>query len=137
VSTPLILSKPEDLNTPAKRGKCTVCIVGCGQVGVLHAVLFAEAGFMVICFDSDQAVVNSLMRGKAPFSVDEIRNKVKSQVRNKQITATNDIKEAISKSNIITVTIPAKIDSKKQVDYSTIESMYKKIGQNLSPHRQV
>jgi nucleotide sugar dehydrogenase len=132
VSTPLILSKPEDLNTPAKRGKYTVCIIGCGQVGILHAVLFAEAGFKVICFDSDQTVVNSLMKGKAPFSVDEIKDKMKTQVRDKQITATNDIKEAVSSSNIITVTIPAKIDSKKQVDYSTIESMFKKIGQNLA-----
>jgi nucleotide sugar dehydrogenase len=132
VSTPLILSKPEDFNTPAKRGKYTVCIIGCGQVGILHAVLFAEAGFKVICFDSDQTVVNSLMKGKAPFSVDEIKDKMKTQVRDKQITATNDIKEAVSSSNIITVTIPAKIDSKKQVDYSTIESMFKKIGQNLA-----
>ena len=132
MSTPLILSKPEDLNTSAKRGKYTVCIIGCGQVGILHAVLFAEAGFKVICFDSDQTVVNSLMKGKAPFSADEIKDKMKSQVRNKQITATNDIKEAVSSSNVITVTIPAKIDSKKQVDYSTIESMFKKIGQSLA-----
>jgi nucleotide sugar dehydrogenase len=132
VSTPLILSKPEDLNTHAKRGKYIVCIVGCGQVGVLHAVLFAEAGFKVICFDSDQTVVNSLMKGKAPFSIDEVKDKMKSQVRNKQITATNDIKEAVSSSNVITVTIPAKIDSKKQVDYLTLESMFKKIGQNLA-----
>ncbi len=132
MSTPLILSKPEDLNTPAKRGKYTVCIIGCGQVGILHAVLFAEAGFKVICFDSDQTVVNSLTKGKAPFSVDEIKDKMKSQVRNKQITATNDLKEAVSGSNVITVTIPAKIDSKKQADYSTIESMFKKIGQSLA-----
>jgi nucleotide sugar dehydrogenase len=132
VSTPLILSKPEDLNTPAKRGKYTVCIIGCGQVGILHAVLFAEAGFKVICFDSDQTVVNNLMKGKAPFSGDEIRNKMKSQVKNKKITATNDVKEAVSSSNVITATIPAKIDSKKQVDYSTIESMFKKIGQSLA-----
>ena len=132
MSTPLILSKPEDLNTPAKRGKYTIGIIGCGQVGILHTVLFAEAGFKVICFDSDQTVVSSLMKGKAPFSIDEIRDKMKTQVRNKQIRATNDIKEAVSGSNIIVVTIPAKIDSKKQVDYSTIESMFKKIGQNLA-----
>jgi nucleotide sugar dehydrogenase len=132
LSTPLILSKPEDLNTPAKRSKWTICIVGCGQVGVLHAVLFAEAGFKVVCFDSDQTVVNGLMKGKAPFSIDEIKDKLKSQVKNKQITAMCDIKEAVSKSNVIAVTIPVKIESKKKVDYSTIEGMYKKIGQNLA-----
>lgn len=132
MSTPLILLKPEDLNTPAKRGKYTVCIVGCGQVGILHTVLFAEAGFKVVCFDSDQTVVSNLIKGKAPFLVDEIRSKMKSEVRNKQITATNDIKEAVSSSNVIVVTIPVKIDSKKQVDYSTVESMFKKIGQSLA-----
>jgi UDP-N-acetyl-D-mannosaminuronic acid dehydrogenase len=132
LSTPLILLKPEDLNTPAKREKYTVCIVGCGQVGILHAALFAEAGFKVVCFDSDQTVVSSLIKGKTPFLGDEIRSQMKSQVRNKQITATNDIKGAISSSNVIVVTIPVKIDSKKQVDYSTVESMFKKIGQSLA-----
>ena len=131
MSTPLIIAKPEDLNTPEKRGKYTACIVGCGQVGIVHAVLFAEAGFKVICFDSDQTVVNNIAKGKVPFSGEEIETKLKNHVRAKRITATIDIKKAISESNIITLTIPAKIDSKKKVDHSTIESICKRIGPNL------
>jgi nucleotide sugar dehydrogenase len=131
MSTPLIHAKPEDLNTTEKRGKYTVCIIGCGQAGILHALLFAETGFKVICFDSDQTAINSIAKGKALFSGDEIQTKLKNHVRVKHIVATNDIKEAVTEGNIIIVTIPEKVDSKRKVDHSTIENMCKRIGPNL------
>jgi nucleotide sugar dehydrogenase len=131
MSTPIIHVKPEDLNTTEKRRQYTVCIIGCGQAGILHAMLFAEAGFKVICFDSDQTAINSIAKGKAPFSGDEIQTKLKNHVRVKHLIAANDIKEAVTQSNIIAITIPEKVDSKKKVDHSTIENMCKRIGPNL------
>lgn len=132
MSTPLIHAKLEDLDTKEKRGKYTVCMVGCGQVGVLHALQFADAGFKVICFDADQTVVNNLMKGKTLFLEDETQTRLKNHVKSKQIAATSDMKEAISKSSIILLNISPKIDSKKKIDYSSIENTCKKIGQSLA-----
>jgi nucleotide sugar dehydrogenase len=131
MSTPLIHAKPEDLNTTEKRGKYKVCIIGCGQAGILHAVLFAEAGFKVICFDSDQTAVNNIAKGRASYSGDQIQTGLKNHVRAKNMTATNDIKEAVAQSNLITVTIPEKVDSKKKADHSIIENMCKRMAPNL------
>jgi len=131
VSTPILNIKPEDIDNFEKRGKYTVCIVGCGHVGVLHAVLFAEAGFRVLCFDTDQTVVNNVAKGKAPFSGNDIENRMRRHVKTGHLTATNDIKTAISHSDVVAITVPVRIDSRKKVDYSNIESTCKRIGPSL------
>lgn len=131
MSQPMIGVKPEDLNTPEKREKYMTCIVGCGHDGILHAVLFADLGFRVTCFDSDQTVLNNVNKGKTLSSGSEVEIKLKNHVRTGRIVTINDIKKAVSSSDIIALTIPAKIDSKGGVDYSSIASMCKKIGSNL------
>ncbi len=131
MSSPMMNTKPEDLNTVEKRGKYTVCVVGCGQVGIHHAALFAEAGFRVICFDADQTVVNNTVKGRTPFSRSETEGKIKEQARKGRLTATCDMKKAVSTSDIIAVTIPVKTDGRKKPDYSNVEGVCKRIGQSL------
>lgn len=131
MSLSILNAKYEDIDTPEKRGRYTVCIVGCGQVGVLHAALFAEAGFKVVCVDANQIVVNNISKGRASFSGTEIEGKLKNHTKTGRVTATNDIKTAVSKSDVIAVTVPARIDSKKKADYSSLESVCKRIGPNL------
>jgi nucleotide sugar dehydrogenase len=133
MSLPIMNVKPEDLDTPEKRGKYTVCILGCGQVGVHHAALFAEAGFKVVCFDADQIVVNNLAKGRPSFSGSETEGKIKEQVRKGRLTATNDIKKALSQSDIIVLTVPVRIDGRKKPDYSNVEAVCKRIGSGLRP----
>jgi nucleotide sugar dehydrogenase len=133
MSLPIMNAKREDLNTVEKCGKYTVCIVGCGQVGIHHAALFAEAGFKVVCFDADQIVVNNVARGRAPFSPSETEGKIKEQVRKGRLTATSDIKKAVSPSDIIIVTIPVRTDGRKKPDYTNVEAVCKRIGQSLRP----
>jgi nucleotide sugar dehydrogenase len=124
-------AKPEDLNTVEKCGKYTVCVIGCGQVGIHHAALFAEAGFKVVCFDADQIVVNNVARGRTPFSRSETEGKIREQVRKGRLTATSDIKKAVSPSDIILVTIPVRTDGRKKPDYANVEGACKRIGSNL------
>jgi len=131
MSTPLILTKPEDLNTPEKRAKYTVCIIGCGQIGIIHAVLLAEAGFRVICFDSDLTIVNKIAKGKARFLAGQTETKLKDKVKARCITASSDLKQTIVESAIIVVTIPPRIDSKRKIDHSNLENICKRIGANL------
>jgi UDP-N-acetyl-D-mannosaminuronic acid dehydrogenase len=131
MSQPFISLKPEDIDTASKRGKYTACIVGCGQDGILHAIMFADSGFKVICYDSDQTVTDNLAKGKAPSSDGEIESKLKNGVRAGRITAVDDLKKAISTSDIVAITIPPKVDSKKKVNYSDFENMCKRIGSSL------
>src|SRR4030066_215106 len=122
---------PEEIDTVAKRGKYTVSVIGCGEKGVLYAVAFAEAGFKVACADADQSLVRRLARGKTTFSEGEVEAKLKSFVRTGQLSATSEVKNSVSQSDIIIITIAAKIDDKKNPNYSEAENSCKQVGAAL------
>ena len=123
--------KPEEIDTIEKRTKYTVCIIGCGRIGILHAYLFAEAGFKVKCVDTDQTIVNSLAKGKAPFLAREVELNLKRHVKMGYLSATNNTRVAVSQSSFIVITIPVKINERKKVDYSAMENTCKQIGSGL------
>ena len=124
--------KPEEIDSKEKRGKYTVCVVGCEEKGVLYAAAFAEAGFKVICTDVDQTMVKSLSKGKMVASNREIEPKVKSLLRRGRLDVTSELQKAVSQSNIVVMTLTAKFDGKKQPDYSEVESACKQVGKALS-----
>jgi len=123
--------KTEEVDTIEKRGKYTVSVIGCGEKGVLYAVAFAEVGFKVICADADQSLVRRLAKGKTPFSEGEVESKLKSFARTGQLSATNELKDAILQSDIVIMTVEAKIDDKKNSDYSEAEGSCKQVGAAL------
>lgn len=131
MSTSILRVKPEDVESVEKRKKYTVGVVGCGRVGILHACLFAEAGFQVICVDSDQHMVNSIAKGRAPFFGREIQHVLKTHVKTGDFKATNDVKKAAAQSDIIVIATSARIDSKKKVNYFDVENACKRVGSGL------
>jgi UDP-N-acetyl-D-mannosaminuronate dehydrogenase len=73
---PAVLNlKPEEVDTNEKRLKFTVCVIGCGQKGILYANAFAEAGFRVICTDADPTVIKKVAKGKIPNSLQQVTKK--------------------------------------------------------------
>ncbi|MBN1245832.1 hypothetical protein JXA31_09595 [Candidatus Bathyarchaeota archaeon] len=124
--------KPEDIDTNEKRGKYTVSVIGCEEKGVLYATAFAEAGFKVVCTDADQTLVKCLSKGKTLFSDREVESKLKSFLRREQLSVTSELQKAVSQSDIIVMTLAAKIDDKKQPDYSEVESTCKQVGTALN-----
>ena len=123
--------KPQEIDTIEKRGKYTVSVVGCGQVGILYVTAFAEAGYKVIGIDANQSLVKNLARGKTPFAEREVKSKLKRFARKGQLSATSDLKSAVSQSDIIIITITAKIDDKKNPDYSEAKNSCKQVGAAL------
>ena len=61
---PVLHLKPEEIDTPEKRGNYTVTLVGCGGKAVFYALAFAEAGFKVNCCDADQSVDQEAVEGQ-------------------------------------------------------------------------
>jgi nucleotide sugar dehydrogenase len=131
MSSTILHIKPEDIDTAEKRRKYTVSIIGCEQIGALHAYLFAEAGFRVICADADQTRVNSIMHGKMPLVKREIELKLKNHVRTGLLSAVTDLESAVSQSDAIGITVPVEIYEKKKIRYSNIESTCKHVGTSI------
>ncbi|MBT0158870.1 nucleotide sugar dehydrogenase [Candidatus Bathyarchaeota archaeon A05DMB-2] len=123
--------KPEEIDTAEKRGKYTVSVIGCGQKSILYAVAFAEAGFKVICVDADQSIVKRVAKGKMDFSERATEAKLKRLIGVKQLSVTSELKSAVSQSDIIVMTVAAKIDDKKSLNYAEVENSCKQVGAAL------
>ena len=108
---PAVLNlKPEEADTNDKRSKYTVCVIGCGQKGILYANAFAEAGFSVICTDADPTVIKKVAKGKTPSSQSQVEAKLKSHLNSGQISVSSERKKAVSQSDVIVIAVGAKVD---------------------------
>ncbi len=123
--------KTEEVDTPEKRGKYTLSVVGCGQQGILIAMAFAGAGFKVICTDADQSVVKRLSKGNVRLADRDLELKLKGFFRAGQLMASSDLKNTVNQSDIIIIKVNPKIDAKKNPAYSEVESICKQIGESL------
>ena len=122
--------KPEEIDTPEKRSKYTACIVGCGIRGIYYAITFAEAGYKVVCVDADQSSIKKLSKGNVPLADHDVETKLKMLIKKEQITTTNEIKEAITKSDIIIITANP-TEENKNASYIEITGCCKQIGAAL------
>jgi nucleotide sugar dehydrogenase len=123
--------KKDDIDTPEKRANYTVVVVGCGRMGLPHAVLFAEAGYKVIGVDVNPQVIASLKRGKAPFFEPELDPLLRKHVKEKRLTPSNETRTAAASSDIIMPVVQTPLDEKKRPDYSPLEKACKDIGMGM------
>ena len=119
------------LDTPDKRGKYTVCVVGCGRIGLPTACAFAEAGFQIIGVDADASVVSRLKKGRSPFVETGVSALVKKHVRSGRIIATTDAQKAATQSDIVVIVVATVVDEKKKPNYSYMEKACKDVGMGL------
>ena len=93
------------LDSPEERGKYTVCVVGCGRMGLPTACLFAEAGFKVIGVDKNREIVQAINKEKSPFLEPGLEELISKNVKNKRLIATMDIGWAVSQSDVIIIAV--------------------------------
>lgn len=112
---------PENFKDKQARAKFTVTVFGGGVNGILHACLLADAGYKVIITDLDQTITTRLSKGKTPFLPSDTETKLNNHIKTKSITALAESETAISQSDIIILSMPVEIDSKRRPEYSKIE----------------
>jgi len=123
--------REKDLELFEERRKYVITAVGCGRMGLPVACLFADAGFNVICLDVNQKIIKKINEGRSPFLEPGLDKLMKKNLTEGRLTATNDAKAAIPKSDIIVITVDTPIDNKKRPNYSNLESACRSIGLNL------
>jgi nucleotide sugar dehydrogenase len=123
--------KPEDISVTEKRARYKAAIVGCDHTGVFFSYVLADAGFRVTCVDADQTIVALLAKGKARFTHHQAEIKLKNYVKNGRIIPTDDVKTAVSQSDIILINTPVRVDQKRKPDYSDIEKTCRLVGASL------
>jgi len=128
---PALHLKPEDIDTPQKRQNYTVGIVGCATRGIQFAKAFADAGYRVVCIESDQSLVKRLSKANLVFAEKEAKAKWRTQLRTGQLTATSELAKAAAQCSILVVSVNAKIDEKHNPNYQELQTLTKQLGAAL------
>ena len=109
-----------------------VCVVGIGRIGLPTVLSFAKAGLQTIGVDINEKLVDSINTGNFPLKDEPGYEEIFNEVRkNGNFSATTNINEAISKSNLILLSLPTPMDKKNIPSYFALESVGKQLSRIL------
>ena len=110
-----------------------LCMVGTGYVGLVSGACFSDLGNDVICVDRDKKKVEDLKKGIIPIYEPGLDELVLKNYKNKRLKFSIDLKDAISKSDIIFICVgtPSKKGG-KGADLSQIYKVAKEIRNSIS-----
>ena len=115
-----------------------ICIVGIGRIGLPTALSFAKAGLQTIGADINEKLVDSINAGNFPLKDEPGYEDIFNSVRkNGNFSATTDIDGAISKSNLILLSLPTPMDENNIPNYLALESVGKQLSKSLQPNSLV
>ena len=107
-----------------------ICVVGLGFVGLSMATVMASKGFTVRGIEIDQDKYSLIKKAEVPFFEPKVKDLLLTTL-GKQFEVTNNIKDGVSKSEIIFLCVgtPSKLDG--SADLSFIKQVSQEIGQVL------
>lgn len=103
-------------------------IVGTGYVGLVSGVCFAEMGNDVWCVDVDDAKVADLRQGNMPIYEPDLEVLLHRNLREKRLTFTTSLSEALENAKIIFLALPTPPDADGEADLSYVLEVAREIG---------
>lgn len=83
-----------------------IAVIGTGYVGLVTGVCFAETGNNVECVDVIEEKVRQLKKGVSPIYEPGLEPLLRRNLKEKRITFTTNLEEAVSKSDVIFLALP-------------------------------
>ena len=112
--------------------KAKVCVVGLGYVGVPLAVASAQSGFSVIGVDVEKEKVSMINKGICYVEDAYSEKHLSELVRAGTISATENLSDGATSSDIVIVCVPTPLDPRGEPDLSFLKSVAKDLSKNLS-----
>ena len=112
-----------------------IAIIGTGYVGLTTGVSLASLGHKVVCVDKNKIKIEKLKRNIVPFFEPGINEMLKRYRKN--IEFTENLKEAVKKSEIIFITVdtPSKRDG--SIDISDFKEVIDLIAKNINNYKVI
>jgi UDP-N-acetyl-D-glucosamine dehydrogenase len=114
-----------------------VTIIGLGHVGLPLIAAFSKARYHTIGVDNDEERLASL-RLEGLGGKDDVDNQeIVKLIRGGKIQLTNQIMDAVKKSDFVAICVPTPVDRRNIPDISIISDVLKTIGRCLTPGQVV
>src|SRR3989339_391937 len=112
-------------------------VIGTGYVGLTTGVCFSEIGHTVICVDNDKTKIALLKKNKVPIYEPGLEEILKKNVKNKRLSFSADIKEAVKKSDVIFISVGTPPREDGSADLSYIENVASEIAKNMDGYKLI
>lgn len=114
-----------------------ISVVGAGHVGLVTGACFADLGHTVTVVDNDAGRIAGLKRGVLPFYEPGLEEVVERGVRERRLSFTTSIKEAVANSTIIFIAVGTPQKSNGETDLTHVEHVARSIAQHLTSYRLI
>lgn len=106
-------------------------VIGTGYVGSVTGACFAEMGNTVICVDKDQNKIAQFESGKAPLHEKGLDELVLRNLKNKTLSFSTDLEDAVKKSDIIFIAVGTPPNEDGSADLSHVLGVATSIGKAM------
>jgi UDPglucose 6-dehydrogenase len=113
-----------------------IAVVGCGYVGLVAAVCFAEMGHKVICVDNDAAKISALQNGQIPIHEEHLEELLRRQQKGCLAFSTS-LSEAVRASEAIFIAVGTPPLEDGGADLSYVEAVAVEIARSIDGYRVI
>jgi UDPglucose 6-dehydrogenase len=112
-----------------------VCVIGAGYVGLVTSACLSEIGHNIVCADKDSNKINMLIQGKIPIYEPGLEELVCKNLKNKNLTFTANIIEAIKSQDLIFICVGTPPTSTGRPDLTQLDEVAKLIGKSINGYK--
>jgi len=106
-----------------------ISVIGTGYVGLVSGVCLSEKGHQVCCVDNDQAKVDKIRSGVAPFFEEGLEPLLRKHL-GRGLTVATDIRASVHDSEMTLIAVGTPFDG-REIDLSTVREVARQIGAAL------
>lgn len=112
-------------------------VIGTGYVGLVTGTCFADSGNHVICVDNNPAKLEVLRRGEVPIYEPGLEVLFKRAIREKRISFTDSLEDAVKGSDIIFLCLPTPPGADGQADLTSVLQVAEQIGDLIDEYKVI
>jgi UDPglucose 6-dehydrogenase len=114
-----------------------ISMVGTGYVGLVTGACLADYGNEVICVDADTTKIDSLRTGRIPFYEFGLEELLERNVREKRLSFSTDLPEAIRQSDVIFICVGTPRGSDGEADLQYVFQVARDIAKHLNGYKVI
>jgi len=112
-------------------------VIGTGYVGLVSGTCFAEMGNDVICVDNDKSKIDKLLKSEIPIWEPGLEEMVLSNVKQKRLSFTTNINEAVEKTDICFIAVGTPPDEDGSADLQYVLAVARDIGTYMNEYKVI
>lgn len=114
-----------------------ISVIGCGYVGLVSGVCFADSGHTVTCIDNDNKKIQLLKDNQVPIYEPGLDELLLKNIKGNNLHFELNINENIKDSEIIIITVGTPTDKNGEADLTFVRQCANEIAEFISPNTLV